>query len=401
MEDDIIKERALKKFHYIEVEPTDSLGIKRNCPKCTYSGYHTRVFDQVWYRKCPVHDLELLERCAVCEQKWPSITALRDTPCPACGIKISIDTMGAFTENVEYHSLVVLNELIAPLYGQQACATISTRERDFKTGSLNDFYPTFRAVCTTSNDEFREQINIAGIPLFNYQTVSFKKIKVDQRTHFASPVIISLSVQKLRVLSKIRSEVKSALLIDHSLGSCIKDNKHSVEGSCYICKAWQLFKLSMRYTKTSDASDLNRLELYQYSVLSRTLKILNDTPYEKLIPQPFKSINIFSGSEYSKAQYEKLSIPNVASKELFEIQSWIFFVFILIRFEHIATNTKIKRPSTLIRLRESLGHKVGKEDELSLPYYIDTTDDDLVNVHIPASVLDLEQTMSKVALTAP
>jgi hypothetical protein len=307
----------------------------------------------------------------------------------------------AFSEDSKYDSLVILNDLIAPLYSQRVCATISTREKEFRTGSLSDFYPTFRAVCVSSSSKFKNQIKSAEIPLLEYETVSFIRKEVDQCEHLTSAAKICLSVQKLRVCSKIQSEVRSTLLTTHILGDCIKDNKHSIDKACYACKAWQLFKLSIRYTERSDVYNLNGIELYHYSVLSRTLKLLNDTPYEDLTPQPFKWINIFSGSTYSEVKYEKLAIPTVASKKLFEIQCWIFFVFLLVRFEHIATNDETKKPSTLISLRESLEYRIGKEDELSLPYYIDTSGHDLVHVHIPSFVLNLKQTMSKVGLKRP
>ena len=53
--------------------------IERNCPQCSKLGYHNDAFNFKWIKKCPIHDLQLTEKCPECSKFWPSVPQLINT----------------------------------------------------------------------------------------------------------------------------------------------------------------------------------------------------------------------------------------------------------------------------------------------------------------------------------
>lgn len=57
---------------------------EKNCPRCSETGYHTKLFDLPWVTRCPIHDLDLERVCLSCNSSWPSIPAMAHKKCPTC-----------------------------------------------------------------------------------------------------------------------------------------------------------------------------------------------------------------------------------------------------------------------------------------------------------------------------
>ncbi len=60
----------------------------KHCPECAEIGFHTKLFDEPWLLKCPIHDADLITNCHVCGIHWPMSHDLISRGCSSCGTKL-------------------------------------------------------------------------------------------------------------------------------------------------------------------------------------------------------------------------------------------------------------------------------------------------------------------------
>jgi len=101
---------------YILPETSErAIEITRNCETCSKSGYHSMLFEVPWIKTCPLHGCKLIDKCPMCDQRWPSWSKLKTKRCSCCGSALSFGQLkdfGAFQENTDYSAFQICSDLI-------------------------------------------------------------------------------------------------------------------------------------------------------------------------------------------------------------------------------------------------------------------------------------------------
>lgn len=340
VEDSKVYDMGLKRYHYIESSEIRGLAIKRNCQECSRKGYHTRIFDQPWCLRCPIHDVKLTKTCARCGRDWPSISKMGYNDCRGCGVFISNSELleaGAFEERESYKVFELTNQIIEPLYKRNTTITLSSSSNQQLCNKSTKFYPSFRCQQLRRRN-IDSLIALAGVELAQCDEVVLDfNHGTDRNPSRSEGLITSLGILEHRI--------KSQLEMDHKLGACLPKALRSLEQCCPICSAWLLISLHAR-REIGGAQALSREEALWYSLLSGMVGLASEAQFETLVPVPYSELNLFSNSTSSRpSKIDPIPLSFDVSLKIYELQFFDLISTLLSFFCAISEELERQNPT--------------------------------------------------------
>ena len=220
--------------------------IERNCPQCSKLGYHNDAFNFKWIKKCPIHDLQLTEKCPECSKFWPSVPQLINNKCDVCGL--GIKPLKAIKHSDFSHAgYEVLNtiNLIVSRYSQRV-GTINTvvLEEYKKNFSIyrqhnsidNELFLSFALALGVVQKKEHCLLEAAG---FKFQkTTSIEGIARKIFVSSDTPKINNtpFNIMKAEFDNRLKLCFNKLIHASHEIGSCT-----DLDLSCHCCATWYLW----------------------------------------------------------------------------------------------------------------------------------------------------------------
>jgi len=150
-----------------------SLKCRRQCPECAKHFYHSEFFEFDWLTKCPIHGIELVDKCPVCNKPWPHIHNIHHTQCAACGLPavLGIDKLAISNDKTSYKNIKRIKNLVKKdtlVEGQMYLRYPSRLQMPYwwlKVPTTAESYPSF--LLTRANNYSRRKLESLCIKAVN------------------------------------------------------------------------------------------------------------------------------------------------------------------------------------------------------------------------------------------
>lgn len=368
---------------------------KLNCHKCSVAGLHTPIFDFPWVTHCPVHSVKLMNRCAQCNQTWPTMAELAKRECSACGTNVSFEDLtrhrfrkseSQFDDFDAHKNLIdsILPKYIPRINLVKRSIVIGNYQKQYEnTLELNR--PNWFTMSVLSHLEvvpkkIQRYLSKHQVPLIPVDTELFSINAVGtskSESEFSNDQVND--TLKLAA-KKIKSEIQLQLGTDHYLGNCQND-----ESACFLCSTWLFWKQIVGLQS-------NKLPFGSLSFKRNQIQVLNG-----IIPNlNFElAINLYSpGGIVSEISWSPFQPPkNLQTKLLYldAIELFIKIYIVITRQRLLAFKGK---KMSLIDLQELIPRIVWRSDQALIPKHICKLDDQWVlawpKLNLRMSMTDLD-----------
>lgn len=365
-----------------------SMTIRRNCPVCAESMFHSPLYELPWLKACPIHHRPLTDACPGCGKGWPAISELWTRSCSVCGIIGScgeimnadanptawdFSSLKLVQRSVEYQQLWVDTSLLA---GEEysadpfeICAHVSIKPRNcFFPSVVSDFDWEFRNFCKTHRIYIEPCIRLR-----------FKCSKIAPDTaHYdpTKPVPQWITDCRKKTSMKIAAAVARSAGPSHHLTA---RNNESRTRHCAYCRA---FSYWCDLIKTLP---LRSSESFWWSVtLGRGLGMMPPTP------QPMQVMTIHSLSDRIDAELScnpritliDYELPLTAQRFFYMLDLWTTFVALFQNIEYrLLTSYQFH-----IDPRQQYPFEPNYHESISRSLAFWKNDSDEINVLVPKSL---------------
>jgi hypothetical protein len=191
----------------------------KHCPECAEIGFHTKLFDESWLLKCPIHDADLIGQCHLCGVYWPMSHDLISRGCISCGAQLDIAILKSNkTPNFEkFNQVHFLNSIIKRSKNYLPKFELYLDTQFFTPKPvINNNHIFNLSVMANEGDLFHSEKLLAeelGVPFFKTKKHRFTVTTDDNVSRFENDAVYwnTLERQKVKVTKKTFSSIKSIL----------------------------------------------------------------------------------------------------------------------------------------------------------------------------------------------
>lgn len=239
---------------------------RRQCLACAEHGFHTFLFDYPWMSRCPVHDIDLTDRCPTCHDLWPTAAGVASRKCKVCGTHRELDDLisdGAFDtapyiEKLEPY-LTFFEAKISFFVERRSYPFDCRRPRESQVAQRHLLPSIIRSQQSVKimNDKCMSEMGI-NLLACQHHAVTLSSEDNPPARSGGKIDISAMASSRRRVYNRANKALKQCA--NHKIGSCKTDERlgHFL---CVHCESWRQLNLGFRPA----LSNRGDVDVMQYS----------------------------------------------------------------------------------------------------------------------------------------